>query len=54
MKEDDLDCGLKLEYVSGDLYSLALIIDSYPGHELICTLYQELWNVARTDFLPNW
>ena len=52
--EEELDCGLFLDHVNGDLYSLNFVNTPIPGHGVTCTHHQESSNVAKSDFFPNW
>ena len=55
--EEILDCGLTTVHVNGDLYyftpSLSMD-DLKPGAEMSCTWHQKWWNIAKSDFFPNW
>ena len=56
-KVEDIDCGLTVGHVNGDLYYFTPT-PSFPaiepGEELVCTWHQKWWNVAISDFFPNW
>ena len=56
-KVEDLDCGLTLVHVNGDLFYLYPTPEFpglQPGSTISCTWHQRLWNIAISDFFPNW
>ena len=56
-KEEELGCGLAIVHVEGDLYYFTpadMFTEIKPAELLACEWHQKWWNIAKSDFFPNW